>query len=424
MKAGTFAVIIIDDEPSIRNGISNIIEKDVDEAYVPAVASDGEEGLELVRKYHPDLIISDIVMPGLSGLDLIRTLRADGDDTPVILISGYDEFAYAQAAIKLSVSAYILKPVSRSELVATVKKEKERSDRHSMVIYDGEAVNAARLMFSERLIRGELKSEAEAVRGVKAFLPDLSGGEMTVAVADGELHPGPEYYSFPYSGHTVMIVPAGEKYTVHSMRQLLEKNAGLLIGIGCQVSRFTSLSRSYQAALTALSYSLYGEGGGLFCQKDVSQVKPRITPGDVDTEAVKAILLSRDEKALEEWTQSFITMLLDSSTPPPSYIRGMCIFLLNDLVKRLSDSSLLSKEYQGKVSTAELSRTSSLKELSKMLNEKMRFLMDTAIPESAADNDPVIHRARQMVMENPDRLVRSSDIAEKLGMNASYFSVY
>jgi len=113
-------VLVVDDETLVRRGI--VLETDWNSlnCMVVAEASNGIEGLEAVEKYNPDLIICDIKMPQMSGLEMLNKLRADGYKTPVIFLTAYSDFQYAQKAIKLSASDYLLKPFEDGELEKAV----------------------------------------------------------------------------------------------------------------------------------------------------------------------------------------------------------------------------------------------------------------------------------------------------------------
>jgi YesN/AraC family two-component response regulator len=89
---------------------------------VAGQASDGEEALELCKQLMPDIIITDIRMPVISGLEFLSALKETGVNAKVIIISGYSDFEYAHSALRLGVFDYILKPVENSELFDIVKK--------------------------------------------------------------------------------------------------------------------------------------------------------------------------------------------------------------------------------------------------------------------------------------------------------------
>lgn len=134
-----FKVVVIDDENMVRRGI--VLETDWEalDCEVVAEASNGEEGLDAIEKYHPDIVISDIRMPKIDGLEMLKRLRARGDNTYVIYLSAYNDFAYAQQAIKYNATDYLLKPFEdgdleqaigriKSKLVSRMQKGEERHE--------------------------------------------------------------------------------------------------------------------------------------------------------------------------------------------------------------------------------------------------------------------------------------------------------
>ena len=104
-------VIVADDEPVIRNGIVHLIESSGLDLKVAGTAEDGREAVELVQKLDPEIIIMDINMPQLNGLEAIGEIRKSSPDCRILIVSGYSDFAYAQQAIDLGVFKYLLKPL-------------------------------------------------------------------------------------------------------------------------------------------------------------------------------------------------------------------------------------------------------------------------------------------------------------------------
>lgn len=105
-----YKVLIADDEEIIRRGIAYFLKKDP-EIQVVAQAEDGEMALDQAMEYRPDLLFVDINMPFLNGLDFIEKLKAVQPDALIIVITGYDDFKYAQKALRLGVFDYLLKPI-------------------------------------------------------------------------------------------------------------------------------------------------------------------------------------------------------------------------------------------------------------------------------------------------------------------------
>lgn len=123
-------VIIADDEETIRNGLARLIGRCDLDLEVVAVAENGRQALELVERHRPALLLMDINMPGLNGLEAIREIRRRDGRVKIIIISGYGQFEYAQQAMELGVSNYLLKPVDYRTLrdilaraAATVQEE-------------------------------------------------------------------------------------------------------------------------------------------------------------------------------------------------------------------------------------------------------------------------------------------------------------
>ena len=109
-------VIIADDEPRICKLIEKLINWEELEMEVIKVASNGVETLEYIKEFNPDIVITDIRMPGYDGLEIIERTRKFNLDTEFIIISGYSEFEYAKKAINYKVNGYLLKPINKEEL--------------------------------------------------------------------------------------------------------------------------------------------------------------------------------------------------------------------------------------------------------------------------------------------------------------------
>lgn len=109
-------IVVIDDEYLVVEGIKALLSRQQNDYQVVGWAYDGIEGLSVVREKQPDLVITDIRIPGMDGLSLIETAKEFCPDTTFVVISGYTEFEYARRALRLGVKGYIDKPVSREKL--------------------------------------------------------------------------------------------------------------------------------------------------------------------------------------------------------------------------------------------------------------------------------------------------------------------
>ena len=121
-------VIIADDERLICRLVQALADWDALGMEVAGTAENGLEALELVESLEPDILITDIRMPGCDGLELIRRAKELRPQLEVVIISGYAHFEYAQSAIQYGVGNYLLKPIKKDELMETLRKMKERCE--------------------------------------------------------------------------------------------------------------------------------------------------------------------------------------------------------------------------------------------------------------------------------------------------------
>lgn len=115
-------VFLVEDEIVVREGIKNNIAWEKEGFEFVGEASDGELALPLIQKTQPDILITDIKMPFMDGLELSRLVKQEYPDTKIIFLSGYDEFEYAREAIKIGITEYLVKPISSVQLLDSVRK--------------------------------------------------------------------------------------------------------------------------------------------------------------------------------------------------------------------------------------------------------------------------------------------------------------
>ncbi len=140
-------VIIADDETRLCRLVQLLADWQALDMEVVGTASNGFEAVELIETLAPDILITDIRMPGCDGLELIQRARQLSSELEIVIISGYAEFEYAQTAIRQGVSGYLLKPIKKEALMATLKEIGERCK-----------ARAASGMAMEQLQKDRLKS--------------------------------------------------------------------------------------------------------------------------------------------------------------------------------------------------------------------------------------------------------------------------
>ena len=118
-------VMLVDDEVIVRRGICESIEWKKYDVCIVGEASNGVAALEMLPEVAPDIVITDIRMPLMDGLEFSKRLKEQKEDVKIIILSGYEDFIYAKRALQLGANDYILKPISNEEIIAAIIKLKE-----------------------------------------------------------------------------------------------------------------------------------------------------------------------------------------------------------------------------------------------------------------------------------------------------------
>jgi two-component system, response regulator YesN len=175
-----YRILVVDDEKLICLGIKSLIERialpDISDILV---SFDGLEAMSLIQRERPDIVITDIRMPGLSGLELIASVKRYDNSTRFIILSGYDDFPYAKEAIKLGVEDYLLKPVSIGEMKTALESAflaLDAEDRRALVTcrdteterYNPIEGNLNKVIFNEQLSRPVVE---EVLDGIRSSFP-------------------------------------------------------------------------------------------------------------------------------------------------------------------------------------------------------------------------------------------------------------
>lgn len=181
-----YHVFLADDEPWALLTLKNMIEWSDYGFAVSGEAEDGEQALTRINRMNPDLIISDIRMPGMDGLTLLQTIRENGLSSEVLLVSGYTDFEYARKALQYGCSGYLVKPVEEKELIEYLEKIKQRLDEKKM---EGEGKTG------EDNQKEGYQSEKQQVQTMVNYIQDHFAEALTLQVLSGEFKMSESYIS-------------------------------------------------------------------------------------------------------------------------------------------------------------------------------------------------------------------------------------
>ncbi|MED4784403.1 response regulator transcription factor [Brevibacillus choshinensis] len=203
-----YKVLLVEDERVIREGLKTLIEKVTTGFAVVAEAEDGKEALHYLRTEMPDLIVTDIRMREVDGLAMISKIREMYEELPIVIISGYGDFQYAQKALKYKVSDYLLKPIDRIELVSTLEKIRQSLERKKQITGEENQENQ--------------KEERQIIRKVKSYIQDHTDGDLRLQTLADFVHLNPIYLSQLFKTET------GENVSDYVTRMRMKRAKQLL----------------------------------------------------------------------------------------------------------------------------------------------------------------------------------------------------
>jgi len=208
-------VFLVEDEFIVREGIRNNIDWEAEGFQFCGDAADGELAFPLIKDTQPDIIITDICMPFMDGLELSRLVKKELPKSRIIILSGHEEFSYAKEAIAIGVTEYLLKPISGAELIKTVKRI-------------GNQITRERLETShyERYKREMAENEKEIRR---RFFNELVSGSFSLArvlerAKELDIDLGAQYYQIILFKHDT---PIGDESATRESASLDKELAGL-----------------------------------------------------------------------------------------------------------------------------------------------------------------------------------------------------
>jgi NarL family two-component system response regulator LiaR len=200
-------VLLADDHAVVRQGIRQFLETS-DSIAVIAEASDGLEAMRLIREYQPDVAVLDIQMPGQSGIDVTRAIRAERLPVGVLILTAFDDPPYVKAALQAGANGYLLKTAEASEIIEAVQSVREGQSVLDQVV-------ARRLMEqfvtpqAEAHIESLTDRELEVLRlTARGFTNKAIGAELSISDRTVQGHLAKVYNKLRASSRTEAVMRA------------------------------------------------------------------------------------------------------------------------------------------------------------------------------------------------------------------------
>lgn len=332
-------VLIIDDEVIIRNGLVQVIPWDDHGFTILEPASSAEEALLRITEEQPDIIISDIRMKRMSGLELVKQISKFTYPKETILLTGYDEFSYVQEAIKQNVSDYLLKTSSPDEILAAVNKARKRLEntKKYMQLKESEVEQDINDQI-KRLLKNEI-SDVSFTTFINR-VPELAGAAYQVfiintVVENNEFYQAEKLWNtylvgrwMINNGQTLIITKRQPNLSDDYLLQIAAKKIKKIyeepLCMSHVITTLKDLSEAYEQASSLLLYKWLLPGHILISEDDVNNRQGVSLQECYEEQELMLLnsIRSRDIKKLEEWVKSFVEWLYNHPMATPKSIEA------------------------------------------------------------------------------------------------------
>lgn len=468
-------VFLVEDEMVIRRGIKNSIDWEKEGYIFCGEASDGELAYPMIIKEKPDILITDIRMPFMDGLELCKLVKKELPNIKILILSGYDEFDYAKEAIRLGVTEYLLKPISSGKLLEalngvseSIRREKEDKDLVRKYMEEmRENTEHEKQKFFEQMIAGNL-SMADALETGKKYEMNLSAGMYNLLLfrftlgeenrKSGELLGEAEYaieklterleYVFEFQrgveGWAFLLMADNEEQMSERVKELskdleeIMKNYSTIAyfgGIGQPVARLRELEESFREAERALAARFTMELNRIISVEDIRMAQNVDTLDDIEITSFGEIEKTRTmlekflnngaEDEIDEFVDVYINELPEEnlkSVLMRQYIIMDAYIVMMSFCEKIEgiEGEMQAQSEELKNSMKTIQTLEEIKNYIRMLLKKIIGVRDTISGRRYSD---IIEIAKDQIRKTymADEISLNT-IAAEVGMSPSYFS--
>ena len=468
-----YKLMIIDDEEEVRKGIIRKIDWGKYNFEIAGEAENGREALDLIEENIPDAVITDITMPLMDGLQLAAVLREDFPTVKTIILTGFDDFKFAQQAIKYGVSDYILKPVLPEDIESLMEKLRAQIDAETAQKEDikqlrrhyNESLPIIKDKFLTLLITGKpAKSEIE--KRISSFSLQLDGRAFVVAASnidagsinrsiyaeeDEELlkfavmNISQEIMARHFPGEIFfhddnLVIIAGfqetERTTIlnksfsllEEIRQNVEKYLKITIttGLGSICGSVGKLRDSYKTALSALEYKLL-----IGCNKVIfiEDIEPQAGSSLLFDENKERLLISSIKFGSDSDVQAAVDGLFDDIAgirPPLKEYQFYLMEIVGAIYRLSRDLQLDTLDIPGFGTSlyAEIFKLNTVSEIKAWVESICTRLMNYIAYKRRNTTETLLEKARDYILRNyGDDELTVQKLASHLHISSSYLSM-
>ncbi|MBT2759307.1 response regulator [Mesobacillus foraminis] len=424
-------VAIFDDEFIVTEGLKKMVDWTKHGMELVGTAKDGNSALALFRSHRPDIIFTDIRMPGIDGLQVVGAVLSEAPETKCIVFSGFNEFEYVKKAIKLGVIDYLEKPITIQMIEDTLHKIILRYKAEKEVLDLRTRWNESRHELIEKTTLDLLLEKNGAESKWKECFGETEANSVmgiTVVAYSGDRYPIKENASYRmvpvWDGTTKILVFFHFEGKLELFSEQLVtwiETEKVTIGTGNTHQAIKDISKSYREAMHALRYGRFLESEGWTRFEEVG--KNNKIPEDLSAqeEAVLYHMRIGNKDGLLKQLNLY-TQWLDSQKLNPDMIESellKLVYLGMEVVKETGEEIKQTGYYPQK----EIRQLHTKEELEMWLMNQMQMMIDLIISSKKSNKHKAVEKAKKFIEKNYHHDLTLQEVAEHVGMNPNYFSL-
>jgi two-component system response regulator YesN len=426
--------VVFDDEYIVLQGLRTMIDWTSFGIDLVGTASDGNMALSLFRSLRPDIVFTDIRMPGIDGLSLIEEVMREAPETFCIVFSGFNEFEYVKRAINLGVADYLEKPITIQSIEKTIRKVMERVNQQKEMLAIKIKLNTSKRELLEKatldllLIGAEVEGKWREIFGEAA---DRVIGVTVLATATEKFMPS-EHCDYDMvsirHGEERLIVFFHYQHPTFEFwdHQLTEsEHAETAVGSGRTYRKISEANQSYREALRALSSARFLGEKGIVRFEDLGDLISRPEGLSEREEAIILSLRFGNKNGLLEQIDSFIqwiqTEKLDAEVAEHEMLKLIYI-ALEESKKNEGDKQQYTQpeSFLPHIQFREMAAKGKMVE---WFRNQFEQIADWTMDVNESKKHSSISKARYYMEQNYTCDLTLQEVAEHVGMNPAYFSV-
>lgn len=431
-----YKVMLVDDERLILQGVLNIIDWEKLGMEVIHMAENGKEALDKYKENPVDIIITDINMPVITGIELIMKIKEINKRAKFIVLSGYDEFSYARTAMKYGVENYILKPINEEELEAALidinKKIKDEKEEENIILEKNSIimkllngnVDSNELYYLKDIIRLEFKNKYYTVSNILFNNKDIKNKIDVQNLIDVNTSDKYEII-YKFNGDIILINSWNtdvndesiNKYYDTILKKLSSEFDEVFIAVGDKVESIEDIPKSYADSNIIKKYILTEGYNSCLYKNDIVKITNKNRSFNKEIEYLNKIIIEKNE----DKTLEYIEKIFKNEELAPEDIYDLSIKILL-LIDKISEDFRLSKNYKDEtlssviVSIYDASTIDRIKEIITNQVIELSKVMNTNIVKYT----PIVQQVVNYIDERYFEEVSLKTLSQKYNINSSY----